>query len=140
MINPAATTETAARQATAMRDWLLGQSPEQIKEFQKTSITRLAKTKAVRPALVTAGINSDRKTVADAVYELMTTDLRPELARIKAPIEIVYAYDAFFGFLRPECMRCTVKPMLLLPMFISRGSMTVFTLSCLISPSGFPAR
>lgn len=97
MIDPAATTETAVRQATAMRDWLLGQSPEQIKEFQKTSITRLAKTKAVRPALVTAGINSDRKTVADAVYELMTTDLRPELARIKAPIEIVYAYDALFG-------------------------------------------
>ncbi|WP_449567646.1 alpha/beta fold hydrolase [Lelliottia nimipressuralis] len=97
MIDPAATTETAARQATAMRDWLLGQSPEQIKEFQRTSITRLAKTKTVRPALVTAGINSDRKTVADAVYELMTTDLRPELARIKAPIEIVYAYDALFG-------------------------------------------
>jgi pimeloyl-ACP methyl ester carboxylesterase len=89
MIDPAATTQTSARQATAMRDWLLGQS--------RTSITRLAKTKTVRPALVTAGINSDRKTVADAVYELMTTDLRPELARIKAPIEIVYAYDALFG-------------------------------------------
>lgn len=97
MIDPAATTETAARQATAMRDWLLGQSPEQIIEFQKASINRLAKTKAVKPALVTAGINSDRKTVADAVYELMITDLRPELARIKAPIEIVYAYDALFG-------------------------------------------
>ncbi|MNL49073.1 hypothetical protein D3C87_1719780 [compost metagenome] len=44
-----------------------------------------------------AGLSSDRKTIADAVYELMTTDLRPELARIKAPIEIVYAYDALFG-------------------------------------------
>lgn len=97
MIDPAATSETAARQATAMRDWLLRQSPEQIKVFQKTSIIRLAKTEAVRPALVTAGINSDRKTVADAVYELMITDLRPELARIKAPIKIVYAYDALFG-------------------------------------------
>ncbi|ORM50636.1 alpha/beta hydrolase [Pantoea conspicua] len=97
MINPAATSETAARQATAMRDWLLGQSSEQIKEFQKTSIIRLAKTEAVRPALVTAGINSDRKTVGDAVYELMITDLRPKLARIKAPIEVVYAYDALFG-------------------------------------------
>lgn len=97
MIDPAATTETAARHATATRDWLLGQSPEQFKEFQKTSIIRLVKTEAVRPALVTAGLNSDRKTVADAVYELMITDLRPELARIKAPIEIVYAYDALFG-------------------------------------------
>lgn len=98
MIDPAATTETAARHATATRDWLLGQSPEQFKEFQKTSIIRLVKTEAVRPALVTAGLNSDRKTVADAVYELMITDLRPELTRIKAPMEIVYAYDALFGF------------------------------------------
>lgn len=97
MIDPAATTETAVRHATTTRDWLLGQSPEQIKESQRTSIIRLVKTEAARPALVAAGINSDRKTVADAVYELMITDLRPELARIKAPIEIVYAYDPLFG-------------------------------------------
>lgn len=97
MIDPAATTETAVRHATTTRDWLLGQSPEQIKESQRTSITRLAKTEAARPALVAAGVNSDRKTVAEAVYELMITDLRPELARIKAPIEIVYAYDPLFG-------------------------------------------
>lgn len=97
MIDPAATSETAARHATATRDWLLAQSPEQIVAFQNTSIARLAKTEAVRPALVAAGINSDRKTVADAVYELMITDLRPELGRIRAPIEILYAYDALFG-------------------------------------------
>ena len=57
----------------------------------------LAKTSAVQPALVAAGLKSDRKTVADAVYELMVTDLRPELGRIKAPVEVVYAYDALFG-------------------------------------------
>ena len=27
----------------------------------------------------------------------MITDLRPELGRIRAPIEVVYAYDALFG-------------------------------------------
>lgn len=97
MIDPAATSETAARHATATRDWLQGQTPEQAVEFQKSSIARLAKTEAVRPALVAAGINSDRKTVADAVYELMITDLRPELGRIKAPIKVVYAYDSLFG-------------------------------------------
>jgi len=96
-INHAATSETAAPHATAMRDWLLSQSPEQIVEFQNASIACLAKTEAVRPALVVAGINSDRKTVADAVYELMITDLRPELGRIRAPNEIVYAFDPVFG-------------------------------------------
>lgn len=95
--DPAATSETAVRQASAMRDWLLAQSPEQRLASQNISVARLAKTGAVRPALVAAGIHSDRKTVADAVYELMITDLRPELGRIKAPTEVVYAYDVLFG-------------------------------------------
>lgn len=95
--DPAATSETAVQPATAMRNWLMAQSPEQIDAFQKASVARLAKTEAVRPALVAAGIHSDRKTVADAVYELMTTDLRPELSRISAPVEVVYAWDASFG-------------------------------------------
>jgi len=97
MIDPSATSETAVQHATATRDWLMGQSAEQRVEFQKASIARLAKTEAVRPALVAAGIHSDPKTVADAVYELMITDLRPELGRISAPIEVVYAYDPLFG-------------------------------------------
>ena len=97
MIDPAATSKTAAKHATATRDWLLGQSPEQRVAFQKTSIAGLAKNEAVRPALVAAGIHSDRETVADAVYEMMMTDLRPELVHIRAPIEVVYAYDTLFG-------------------------------------------
>lgn len=97
IIDPAATSETAVSPAIATRDWLLAQSPEQRMASQEASVARLAKTEAVRPALVSAGINSDRKTVADAVYELMITDLRPELLRIKIPIEVVYAYDTLFG-------------------------------------------
>jgi len=97
LFNPAATSETVAPQATATRNLILGQSPEQFAEFQKASLARLARTEAVRPALVAAGIHSDRKTIADAVYEVMITDLRPELGSIKAPIEVVYAYDTLFG-------------------------------------------
>lgn len=97
MMDPAATRETAASHAAATREWLLQQSPQQFDAFQTASIARLAKTAAVRPALVAASIHSDRKTVADALYELMMTDLRPELGRIKAPMEIVYAYDPLFG-------------------------------------------
>lgn len=97
LIDPLATSETATVQAAAMRSSLLAASPEQSEAMQKASIARLAKTEAVRPGLVSAGISSDRKTMADAVYELMITDLRPELGRISAPVEVVYAYDAFYG-------------------------------------------
>ncbi|WP_039028587.1 alpha/beta fold hydrolase [Leclercia adecarboxylata] len=97
MIDPEATSETASQRAIATREWILAQSPQEFEAFQKASIARLAKTEAVRPALVAAGLSSDRRTIADAVYELMVTDLRPELGRIRAPIEVVYAYDALFG-------------------------------------------
>lgn len=97
MINPAATSETALSQATATRNWLLVQSQEQRMASQKVSVARLVKTETVRPALIAAGINSDTKTVANAMYELMITDLRPELVHIKTSIEVVYAYDALFG-------------------------------------------
>lgn len=47
--------------------------------------------------MVEAALRSDRKAVADATYELMTTDLRPELGDIQAPVQVVYAYDPLYG-------------------------------------------
>ncbi|MCE7761443.1 alpha/beta fold hydrolase [Pseudomonas putida] len=97
LINPMATAEAAAPQAAAFRDAMLAAPPAQAEAMQRTAIERLAKTAEARPALVEAALRSDRKTVADATYELMTTDLRPELAHIQAPVEVVYAYDPLFG-------------------------------------------
>ncbi len=97
LFDPSATSETAAPHAAAVRDAMLAATPEQVEAMQHASIARLAKTEAARPGLVAAGINSDRKTLADAMYELMVTDLRPELGRIKAPVEVVYAYDSHYG-------------------------------------------
>lgn len=97
LFDSSATSETAAPHAAAMRDAMLAATPEQVEAMQHASIARLAKTEAARPGLVAAGINSDRKTMADAMYELMVTDLRPELGRIKVPVEVVYAYDSHYG-------------------------------------------
>lgn len=69
---------------------------------QTATIARLAKTEAARPALVRASLASDRKTVADALYELMTTDLRPELSHITVPVDVVYAYNPLYGVLASQ--------------------------------------
>lgn len=97
LIDPAATAGTAAPQAAALRDATMTAPLAQAEAMQRAAIARLAKTEAARPALIDAATRSDRKTVADATYELMTTDLRPELARIQAPVQVVYAYDALYG-------------------------------------------
>ncbi|MGO3982940.1 alpha/beta hydrolase [Pseudomonas sp. SAS7] len=97
LIDPTATAEKAAPQAAAFRDGMLLAPAAQAEAMQRTAIDRLAKTAAARPALVDAALRSDRKVVAEATYELMTTDLRPELGGIQSPVQVVYAYDPLYG-------------------------------------------
>jgi pimeloyl-ACP methyl ester carboxylesterase len=66
LIDPATTSDSVKPQAAAFRNAMLTAPATQAEAMQSASIARLAKTEAVRPALVTAGIRSDRKTVADA--------------------------------------------------------------------------
>lgn len=97
LIDPTATAETAAAQAGTVRGAMLATPAAQTEAMQHAAIDRLAKTAAVRPALVDAALRSDRQAVADATHELMITDLRPELGDIQAPLEVVYAYDSMYG-------------------------------------------
>ena len=97
LFSPAATVEAVTPRAVAFRDAMMEASAKQANDMQTAAIARLVKTEAARPAVVAASIRSDRKTVADATYELMTTDLRSELRRITAPVEVVYAYDKMYG-------------------------------------------
>lgn len=108
MFDPAATSETAARHATSMRDWLLSQSPEQIVESQNNAIARLAKTEAVRPALVDAAIHSDSKTFAEAVYELMIS-LIPIYAVQSVQSLRQCAFSAPYSELTDQCLECLCR-------------------------------
>lgn len=101
LIDPAATAEGIAPRAAAFRTALLTAPAAQAEAMQSASIARLARTEAARPALIAAAIGSDRQTVADATYELMTTDLRPELGRIAVPVKVIYAYDPRYGVPAP---------------------------------------
>jgi pimeloyl-ACP methyl ester carboxylesterase len=97
IMNPAATVDAVRPQAELFRDAVIGQTPEQAAAGQPGMIARLMKSEAGRPAAIDAANASDRNVVARAMYDLMTTDLRPELARIKAPLTILYAYDPAYG-------------------------------------------
>lgn len=97
LLDRAATVESVSPRAAAFRDAMIAAAAEQARAMQAASIARLVKTETARPALIAAGQQSDRVTVANATYELMTTDLRPELSRIKVPVEVVYAYDPIYG-------------------------------------------
>lgn len=68
--------------AAAFRDALIAASAEQAQALQAASITHPAKTETARSALMAAGQRSDRPTVANATYELMTQTVGSNSAAI----------------------------------------------------------
>lgn len=97
IMNPAATVDTVRPQAQMMRDMVAAQTDAQAAASQPAMIARLIRSEAARPAAIAAALASDRSVTARAMYELMTTDLRPELGAIRAPLNILYAYDPAYG-------------------------------------------
>jgi pimeloyl-ACP methyl ester carboxylesterase len=98
LMNPAATVESARPAAAAMAAAMKAGTPEQFAAGQEAALARMIKSPAARAERAREGARSDPLVAAQVVYDLMTTDLRPELGRIKAPVTVLYPHDqASFG-------------------------------------------
>ena len=69
-------------QSTAPRDQYLTQA--------RAAVTGMIRTEAARPGPLADVENSDQQVSASAFRELIVTDLRPELGKITAPVEVLY--------------------------------------------------
>jgi pimeloyl-ACP methyl ester carboxylesterase len=91
---PTATTPEAVRTAAeAMRQRLETSSPEQFEAGQRFVLNTMVQDKSRLPMLVNHALTSDRSVTARAMYELQTTDLRPELSKITAPVTVVHVWN-----------------------------------------------
>jgi N-formylmaleamate deformylase len=87
---PNATPETMKSQAEMMRKGMLAtQTPEQRQQQQMMVFQTMITDPAKIALAVKWGVASDQATVAQAMYELFTIDLRPDLGRIKAPTLVI---------------------------------------------------
>ena len=102
LIDPAATAQSIAPRAAAARDAMLAQSPDAFAAGQTRTLTMLVKSPDGRKQALEWSLASDRKVLAQAMYDVMTGDLRPDLPAIKAPTTVVYAYDADLGLPQPN--------------------------------------
>lgn len=84
--------EGAKKGAAAMRQMMAGQTPQQFAEYQrKVSIpSMVTRPEDVQRVAEMCG-KSDGGTVAQAMSELLTSDLRPELSQIKCQILVLGA-------------------------------------------------
>jgi len=93
LFNPAATAEMSAPYAEMNRTQLLAMSDEQFASMQGQTMAMMAMNAAARPALLDWTLTSDRRVVAQVMYEVTLDDARPRLPAIKAPVTVLYAWD-----------------------------------------------
>lgn len=94
-VNP--TVETVAPAVEAMHARSLALTDEQYAAQVATTIDGMIKTESRRADPQRAAAASDRTVASNAYRELMLTDLRPELSRITAPVEVLYVAFEFPG-------------------------------------------
>jgi pimeloyl-ACP methyl ester carboxylesterase len=84
------TSEAVRPTADQIRSQMLAAPPGSSGGMIEQMIANMTNTESARPALIQNARDSDRVTVANAFYELIVTDLRPELANIRAPVTVLY--------------------------------------------------
>jgi pimeloyl-ACP methyl ester carboxylesterase len=97
MMGPQASVAAIEPQAKALRDGVIALPDDAFKAQQQASLARMATSEAHRDLIVQWSLKSDRRVLAQAFYEDLTTDLRPDLTGMTLPIAVIYPVDATLG-------------------------------------------
>lgn len=91
MFAPNATPKSVAPIAAQIRDGITTSPAETREAMTKQTIAGMVKTEELRAGPIADSLASDPGVSGQAMYELMTTDLRPELADIAVPLAVLWA-------------------------------------------------
>lgn len=97
LFSPAATVESVKPQAAGMRDAMIAMSPEAFASQQAMTVPRFSKSPEGQKRVLDWSTASSQSVVGRAMYDLLTTDARGDLAAIKAPTTLLYPYDPAMG-------------------------------------------
>lgn len=87
---PGATPDSVRPIAEQIRTAMNGPSSPAGDQMLTTMINGMVRTESARAPILADSRNSDRAATANSYYELVTTDLTPELSRIAVPVRVLY--------------------------------------------------
>jgi pimeloyl-ACP methyl ester carboxylesterase len=96
--NPAATEENAKAMAQMMKKQMQNTNKEMASAQMDMMLPSMIKTKDKIPLAKKWGMQSDGATSSEAMYELMSTDLRDKISVIKSPILLLGAWVAYKNY------------------------------------------
>lgn len=91
---PGATAQSVEPHANRMKDMLVNMPMTDYESQQVVTMAAMIRDTTRHKEAVQWSLDSDRETVAQAMYELMTTDLREEIAVVKTPILVLGSWAA----------------------------------------------
>jgi pimeloyl-ACP methyl ester carboxylesterase len=95
MFGPSVTTADSARPiADQMRTEILGSAAGSTSDPLEQMVPTMTRSDSMRPVLLQYARASDRRTIANAFHEIITTDMRQDLGRITAPLTVLYVIPA----------------------------------------------
>jgi pimeloyl-ACP methyl ester carboxylesterase len=87
---PGATADSVRPIADQIRSQMMAAPPGTATPMVEQMLASMVRTESARPQMMQYARASTRSTVANAFHELIVTDLRPELANIRAPLTVLY--------------------------------------------------
>lgn len=91
---PGATPDSVRPIAEQIRTAMNGPASAAGEQMLTTMINGMVRTETARAPILADSRNSDRGATANSYYELVTTDLTPELSRIAVPVRVLYVTPA----------------------------------------------
>jgi len=95
VMNPATTAESMRPVAASMRDGMLAAAPDAYRQNGINNLQGMTNNAERLPTLIKWLDGSDRNTTAQAMYDMMTTDLRQPISAIQQPILVLGAWAAY---------------------------------------------
>jgi pimeloyl-ACP methyl ester carboxylesterase len=87
---PTATPESVRPMAEQMRAGIASSQGEARRKQIEQTIAGMVRTETLRPQIVGHSLTSDPAATGEAMYELIVTDLRPDVAKIKVPLTVLF--------------------------------------------------
>lgn len=87
---PTATPESVKPIAEQMRTGIATSAGEPRRKQIEQTIAGMVRTEALRPRIVEHSLASDPAASGQAMYDLIVSDLRPDVAKIKVPLTVLY--------------------------------------------------
>ena len=98
VMRPGASAEAVRTGAEAMRAQMLGQGEEQYRRGIAAAVQGMTRDEARVRTLIRWGEASDRATTAQAMFEMMTADLRPQLRQVRVPTVVLGSWAGYARF------------------------------------------